>query len=180
MVWQKNSNLLCAQSLNSQNEKIIRLKWTFLGLYGPCFCLNIFFCSQCCNLHGRTFLSNIFFQKKLTLPSTFFKFKNIVYKHFSIIEKKYNNTFLLEIFVSFRFRKRLLKTTSSISFSNHYDEPETRLFVFLFEKTKTKRQNVVFSSFLKTLPNTIIYIYIYNFINYIQGVLLILTIFKLL
>ena len=34
------------------------------------------------------------------------------------------------------------ETTSTISFSNQNDEPETRQFVYRFEKTK--RQNVVF------------------------------------
>ena len=52
-----------------------------------------------------------------------------------------------KIFVLLRliFEKILLKTTSTISFSNQNDEPETRRLVFCFEKTKTKRQNVVFS-----------------------------------
>ena len=50
-----------------------------------------------------------------------------------------------EIFVSFRFQKPLLKTTSTISFSNQNNKPETCHFVFRIEKTKTLRQNVIFS-----------------------------------
>ena len=41
-----------------------------------------------------------------------------------------------KIFVSSRFRKRLLKMTSTILFSNQNDEPETRRLIFRFEKTK--------------------------------------------
>ena len=135
---------------------IKRLKWTFFGLDGPCFCLNMFyfFCSQCCNLLSRTFLNNIFFQKSLTLPSLYFLFKNIAYKYLFIIEKNKIKMFLLEIFVSFRFRKRSLKTTSTISFSNQKDEPETRRFVFSFEKMKKKEKTSFFPSLSKTLPNT--------------------------
>ena len=124
-----------------------RIRWSML-LFKYIFF--IFFCSQCCNLHGRTFLNNIFFQKKLTFPSTLFKFKNIVYKHFFIIEKKNTKKDVFALNFRFvRFRKRLLKTTSTISFSNQNDEPETRRFVFHFKQTKTKQQNVVFSIVFK-------------------------------
>ena len=54
-----------------------------------------------------------------------------------------------EIFVSFRFQKPLLKTTSTISFSNQNNKPETCHFVFRIEKTKTLRQNVIFFHRLK-------------------------------
>ena len=75
-------------------------------------------------------------QKKI-LCLVLFLFKNINNKKMkcSSLKKK---MFLLEIFVSFRFQKRLDKTTSAISFSNQKDKSETRYFVFRFEKNENK------------------------------------------
>ena len=60
----------------------------------------------------------------------FFNLKTSFIKFFSSLEKK---KFLIEIFASFRFRKWLLKTTSTSSFSNQ-NEPETCRFFHRFQK----------------------------------------------
>ena len=70
MVWQKTLINFAPQSLNSQNEMIIRLKWTFFGLDGPCFYLNIFFA-----VNVATYMDiskQHFLPKNLILPCTFF------------------------------------------------------------------------------------------------------------
>ena len=119
---------------------ILRLKWTFFGFDGPCFCLKLIVFSQCWNLHDKTFLSNIFFQKKLTLPSTFFLFKNTFIHIFSSLKKI---RFCLKILFSFVFENDYLKRSLLFRF-----QPKTTSlnssFRFPFWKKKTKRQNVVF------------------------------------
>ena len=90
----------------------------------------MFFCSQCCNLHGRTFLNNIFFQKIWLCLENIFNLKTSFINIF-ISEKNYKKrrfclTFLfLFVFENDYLKQRLLfrfqtKTTSMelvVSFS---------------------------------------------------------------
>ena len=79
----------------------------------------------------------------------FFYLKTSFINIISSLTKNTKNNVLLKIFVSFRFWKQLLKTTSTVSFSNQNDEPETCRFACRFEKTKTKRQNGSFAVVFK-------------------------------